>query len=193
MTTARRGADNPPGFFGERELRILAIVPVLLIMPVVAVVAQVLANASLDEQLDYLFPEAASFSAKEGSPPHYKAYGAAESGSEPPLLGLAFWTTELDPLERGYDGPIQVLVGMDTQGYLTRIIVTNHREPYGYFSVELPEYASQFDGKDIRDRFRYGEDIDAISRATVTVTSTSRAIRNSARRAAVAHLEPPDR
>ncbi len=162
-------------------------------MPVVAVVAQVMANASLEEQLGYLFPEAVSFSAKEGSPPHYKAYGEAEPGSEPPLLGLAFWTTELDPLERGYDGPIQVLVGMDTQGYLTRIIVTNHREPYGYFSVELPEFADQFDGKDIRDRFRYGEDVDAISRATVTVTSTSRAIRNSARRAAVAHLEPPDR
>jgi NosR/NirI family nitrous oxide reductase transcriptional regulator len=150
-----------------------------------------MADAELDEQLRYLFPEAASFSAKEGSPPHYKAFGPAADGGEPELLGLAFWTTELDPLERGYDGPIQMLVGMDTRGILTRIIVTNHREPYGYFSVELPEFATQFEGKDIRDRFRVGEDIDAISRATITVTSAGRAIRNSARRAATAQLTPP--
>jgi len=153
--------------------------------------AQPMADAAFDEQLRYLFPEAASFSPKEGSPPHYKAYGPSKEGGEPELLGLAFWTTELDPLERGYDGPIQMLVGMDTRGILTRIIVTNHREPYGYFSVELPEFAAQFEGKDIRDRFRYGEDIDAISRATISVTSASRAIRNSARRAATAHLTPP--
>jgi NosR/NirI family nitrous oxide reductase transcriptional regulator len=154
--------------------------------------AQPMSDAEFEEQLAYLFPEAATFTEKQGSPPHYKAYGPAVDGEQPELLGLVFWTTELDPLERGYDGPIQMLVGMDTRGILTRIIVTNHREPYGYFSVELPEFAEQFDGKDIRDRFRYGEDIDAISRATITITSASRAVRNSGRRAARAHLTPPE-
>jgi len=160
-------------------------------LPVALAIAQSMAVASLEEQLRHLFPEAASFSDKEGSPPVYRAYAPAVSGQEPKLLGLAFWTTELDPLERGYDGPIQMLVGMNTAGQLTRVIVTDHREPYGYFSVELPEFVDQFEDKDIRDRFRYGEDVDAISRATVTVTSASRAIRNSARRAATAHLAPP--
>ena len=154
--------------------------------------AQPMSDAALDEQMRYLFPEAESFSEKQGTPPHYKAYGPAAEGEEPELLGLVFWTTEIDPLERGYDGPIQMLVGLDTRGILTRIIVTEHREPYGYFSVELPQFAEQFEGKDIRDRFRYGEDIDAISRATITVTSASRAVRNSARRAARAHLTPPE-
>jgi len=172
-------------------LRYLAGIIVLLTLPVAVAVGQLMANAELEEQLAYLFPEAGSFSAKEGSPAVYKAYGKAEPGHEPPLLGIAFWTTELEPLERGYDGPIKMLVGLDTRGELTRIIVTDHREPYGYFSVETPEFAEQFEGKSIRDRFRYGEDIDAISRATITVTSASRAIRNSARRAAIAHLAPP--
>lgn len=160
-------------------------------MPALVAHGQPMADASFQEQLHYLFPDAAGFSEKQGTPPHYKAFAEAEPGEEPELLGLAFWTTELDPLERGYDGPIQMLVGMDTRGVLTRIVVTDHREPYGYFSVELPEFAAQFEGKNIRDRFRYGEDIDAISRATVTVTSASRAVRNSARRAATAHLAPP--
>lgn len=169
----------------------LALVLAIAALPVALAIAQSMAEASLDEQLRHLFPEAASFSEKEGSPPVYRAYGPAASGQEPELVGLAFWTTELDPLERGYDGPIQVLVGMNTAGQLTRVIVTDHREPYGYFSVELPEFVDQFIAKDIRDRFRYGDDVDAISRATVTVTSASRAIRNSARRAATAHLAPP--
>lgn len=143
----------------------------------------------LRAQLESLFPAAASFSAKEGNPPHFKAYAA---GEEPVLLGLAFWTTELEPLERAYDGPIKMLVGMDTAGELTGIVVTEHREPYGYFSVDLPEFAEQFQGKSVRDRFRVGDDIDAITRATVTVTSASRAVRNSARRVARAYLTPPE-
>jgi NosR/NirI family nitrous oxide reductase transcriptional regulator len=143
-------------------------------------------------QLKELFPGAASFTAKSGNPPHYKAFGPATSGQDAELIGLAWWTTELEPLERGYDGPIKMLVGMDTQGVLTSIIVTEHREPYGYFSVDLPEFAAQFERKNIRDRFRYGEDIDAISRATITVTSASRAVRNSSRKIARAYLAPPE-
>ena len=142
----------------------------------------------LRAQLESLFPQAESFSPKQGSPPHFKAFGP---GGEGELLGLAFWTTELEPLERAYDGPIKILVGMDTDGMLTGIIVVEHREPYGYFSIDLPEFPTQFDGKSVRDRFRVGEDIDSISRATVTVGSAARAVRNSARRIARAHLTPP--
>jgi transcriptional regulator of nitric oxide reductase len=84
-----------------------------------------------------------------------------------------------------------MLVGLDTDARLTGVIVTEHREPYGYFSVDLPEFARQFEGKDIRDPFRVGEDVDAVSRATITITSSSRAIRNGARRVARALLTPP--
>ena len=96
----------------------------VFVAPILIAGAQPMADATLEEQLKYLFPEAASFSEKEGSPPHYKAYGPAVSGQAPELLGLAFWTTELDPLERGYDGPIKMLVGMDTAGILTGIILS---------------------------------------------------------------------
>jgi transcriptional regulator of nitric oxide reductase len=149
-------------------------------------------EADLRRQLARLFPEAASFSPKGGTPPHVKAFGPAGSGQQAPLLGLAYWTTELEPLERGYDGPIKMLVGMDTKGILRGVIVTEHREPYGDFSVDRPEFAAQFRNKDIRDAFRVGADIDAVSRATITVTSASRAVRNSSRRIARALLTPPE-
>lgn len=145
----------------------------------------------LQTRLNQLFDEASFFSAKEGNPPHFKAY-ADGKGGEPFLLGFAFYTTDLEPLERGYDGPIQVLVGMDMSGVITRIIVVDHNEPYGNFSVDLPEYAVQFLEKSIRERFRVGDDIDAVSTATLTVTSATRAIRNGARRMARQFLDPED-
>jgi NosR/NirI family nitrous oxide reductase transcriptional regulator len=138
----------------------------------------------LHEQLRHVLPQAASFSAREGNPPHFKAYGEALSAGTRTLIGVAFWTTDLQPLERGYDGPIKMLIGMDLTGALTHVLVVDHHEPYGYFSVEAPAFAPQFQGKSVRDGFRVGTDVDAVSRATITMTSATRAIRASARRMA---------
>src|SRR5207247_790369 len=141
-------------------------------------------DAKQQAQLKWLFPAATAFSPKGGDPPHFKAFFVDPKAGAQTLLGLAFWTTELDPLERGYDGPIKILVGMDPTGRLTGVIVTDHHEPYGDFSVDRPEFAAQFRGKNVRDPFKVGMDIDAVSRATISITSASRAIRNSARKAA---------
>ena len=159
----------------------------------VLVVEEQTSDTQLQAHLEHLFPAATSFSPKAGKPPHFKAYrDDAGDGGAPTLVGFAFYTTELEPLERGYDGPIRVLVGMDTGGVLTSIVVIDHNEPYGYFSIEPPEFAAQFVRKSIRDRFRVGDDIDAISTATLTVTSTTRAVRNGARRIARQFLNPED-
>jgi NosR/NirI family nitrous oxide reductase transcriptional regulator len=146
-------------------------------------------DARLQARLKQLFPAATAFSPKAGDPPHYKAFSGPANAQA--LLGYAFWTTELVPLERGYDGPIVILVGMDTKGLLAGVVVTDHHEPYGSFSVEPPEFAAQFKGKDIRDAFKVGGDIDAVSRASITMTSATRAIKNSARRMARQFLTAP--
>lgn len=150
-------------------------------------------EAALDRRLRTLFPAAVSFSAKEGAPPHFTAFAAGPSGGAPSIAGYAFLTTDLEPLETGYDGPIQMLVGITPRAVLTGVVVVAHREPYGYFSVEPPAFAAQFAGKDIREPFKVGEDVEAISRATITINSATRAIRNSARRFARQMLTPPPR
>ncbi len=143
-------------------------------------------DARLQAQLRQLFPQAATFSAKGGEPPHFKALDGRQA-----VTGYAFWTTELEPLERGYDGPIKILVGMDPQGVLAGVVVAEHNEPYGNFSIDLPSFPEQFRGKSIREPFRVGADIHAVSRATMTVASAARAVRNSARRVARQLLTPP--
>ena len=141
--------------------------------------------------VNQLFPAAKGISEKAIDPPHYKIYASDPLADPDAFTGLAFWTTEVEPIERGYDGPIKILVGMDTKGILTGIIVAQHHEPYGDFSIDPPQFAAQFVGKSIRDPFKVGVDIDAVSRATITINSAVRAIRTSARRVAVRVLVPP--
>ena len=135
-----------------------------------------------DAELKQLFPTAAAFSPLEGQPLHFKAY-AADPRTNPAAkpIGFAFWTTDLVPQEHGYHGPIHILVGMDLAATLTGVIVTYDSEPYGYFSVEPPKFAMQFRGKKISDPFRVGGDVDAVSRASISIGSATRAIRDSAR------------
>jgi transcriptional regulator of nitric oxide reductase len=160
-------------------------VGVLLVAGCALVVeAQSPADARLGDQLKRLFASTVVFSPKGGAPPHWKAFPMNAGAKPQNPVGVAFLTTELEPLERGYDGPIKILVGMDMNGILSSVVVLEHHEPYGSWSVMTPEFAAQFKGKNIRDPFRVGGDIDAISRATITVTSATRAVRNSARRIA---------
>jgi transcriptional regulator of nitric oxide reductase len=160
----------------------------LLILPFA--LGQTAFDKVLEPQLKKVFPMATSFSTKQTKPlPHYVAY-TGTPGSQA-VAGYVFWTTELEPLERGYDGPIKILVGMDTKAILTGVLVTEHHEPYGYFSVDPPEFAQQFRGKDIRAPFKVGADVAAVSRASISINSSARAIRNGARRIARALLTPP--
>lgn len=141
--------------------------------------------------LKQLFPKAAAFSPHEGTPLHYKAYGVdPKTNPAAKPIGLVFWTTDLVPNEYAYHGHIHMLVGMDMTGILTGVLVNFNSEPYGYFSVEPAHFAAQFKGKSIRAPFRVGDDVDAVTRATISISSATRAIRDSSRTMARAFLDP---
>jgi len=149
-------------------------------------------NPDPSAELKRLFPAAAAFSALGGQPLHFKAYAVdPKANPSAPPLGIAFWTTDLVPQEHGYHGPIHILVGMDMTGVLSGVVVTYDSEPYGYFSVQPPKFAAQFKGKSVRDPFRVGGDVDAVSGASITIASAARAIRDSSRMVA-RQLLPPE-
>jgi transcriptional regulator of nitric oxide reductase len=132
-----------------------------------------------------------AFSPLEGTPLHFRAYAVdpkVNAGAAP--IGYAFWTTDVVPDERGYHGPIHFLVGLDPQGVLPGVVLDYDSEPYGYFSIMPARFVAQFAGKSVRAPFRLGQDIDAVSRATITMTSAVRAIRDSSRAMARQFLDP---
>jgi transcriptional regulator of nitric oxide reductase len=149
-------------------------------------------NPNPQAELKQLFPNAAAFSPLVGEPLHFKAYAAdPKTNPSAPPIGIAFWTTDLVPEEHGYHGPIHILVGMNLTGVLTGVVVAYDSEPYGYFSVEPPKFAAQFKGKKVTDPFRVGGDVDAVSRASISIGSAARAIRDSSR-AVAAKLLPAE-
>lgn len=152
---------------------------------------RIFTNPKPDAHLKKLFPQAVAFSPLEGTPLHFKAY-AVDPKTKPDAqpIGYAFWTTDLVPQERGYHGAIHFLVGLDLTGIITGVVLDYDSEPYGYFSVQPPAFVAQFKGKSVRAPFRLGEDIDAVSRATITMNSAVRAIRDSTRAMARQFLNP---
>jgi transcriptional regulator of nitric oxide reductase len=157
----------------------------------VTLAAQRILTNPAEPYLKRLFPQAVAFSPFGGTPLHYKAYGVdPKSNPNAPPIGLVFWTTDLVPEEVGYHGPIHILVGLDMTGIITGAFVDYHSEPYGYFSVEPVEFGAQFKGKSVRAPFKVGEDVHAVSRATISITSGTRAIRDSVRTMAKLFLNP---
>jgi hypothetical protein len=144
-----------------------------------------------EPHLKRIFPDAAYITPHQGTPLHWKIYSVdprRDANAQP--VALAFWSTDLVPKEMGYNGPTHMFVAMDMAGTIIETVTDYTSDPYGYFSVEPPAFAAQFKGKSIRAPFRVGEDIHAVSRATMTVSSATRAVRDSARTMAKLFLNP---
>ncbi len=143
------------------------------------------------ESMRRVLPAASSFAPAPGSLPIYAGYG----GPEADLVGYVFFTPDLPPEEIGYSAPIDMLVGMDTEGMVTGLEIVHYIESYksirGDF-IHTEGFPQQFPGKEIGEGFRVGRDIDGISRATITAWAVARGIRNAARRVALEHLPDTD-
>jgi len=169
----------------------LAVAFVVATLSVALAADRIFTNPKPDAHLKKLFPQAAAFSPLQGTPLHFTAYAAdPKANPNAPVLGYAFWTTDLAPTERGYHAAIHFLVGLDLKGVITGVVLDYDSEPYGYFSIQPPEFVAQFKGKSVRAPFRLGEDVDAVSRATITMSSAVRAIRDSSRAMARQFLDP---
>jgi len=70
---------------------------------------------------------------------------------------------------KGYGGPIRMAVGIGKDGEVKGVSVISHNETPGLgANVENEEFLDQFIGKTISDPLEIGEDIQAITGATIT-------------------------
>jgi transcriptional regulator of nitric oxide reductase len=171
------------------KVAVRAIVIALVAVSVPAAAAKI-DRASADDERLYksVFPDADIFSVKGGARPHAKAYKLDPGMGDATVVGFVFRTNEVEPDEWAYASQLEILVGLTTAGKITAVRVIRHYEPYGYFSIDRPEFAGQFEGKSILDAFEVGEDVDDVSRATITVDGAGRVIKKSTRRILQQHL-----
>lgn len=139
--------------------------------------------------IEEVMPGADRFADVTVASPVISAYEVLPDGSEG-LLGYVFLTSDLPPEQYGYSGPIEALVGMSPDGTLTGVRVTDYSESYmrtmGDF-LRTPGFQEQFSGKHIGDPFQLWNDIDGISRVSISVRALSRGVRDAARRVANAY------
>lgn len=170
---------------GGTVARLLAAAVLCILAPAPAFAQQIADDFPFPQSLvEEVLPGATSFEVRDGDPRVIVGY-AADAPDDDALVGYAFLTSDVPPEELGYNGPIEVLVGMDREGTLTGVRVTHYVESYirtrGDF-LRTPGYEAQFTGKSISDPFRAKRDVRVVSRATISVSAMSRGIRASARR-----------
>ncbi|MCA0974373.1 NosR/NirI family protein [Halomonas denitrificans] len=105
------------------------------------------------------------------------------------LLGYAFESAEVAPIPAYSGKPVNLLIAIDPSASLRLAKVLDHSEPImlvGIPGEKLDTFASQHQGASVETRLEVGEDVDAISGATVTVIVVNDTIMRSARQVAAA-------
>lgn len=78
---------------------------------------------------------------------------------------------------KGYGGPIRMAVGIGKDGEVRGISIISHNETPGLgANVENEEFLGQFIGKTISDPLEVGEDIQAITGASITSKAASKEV-----------------
>ncbi|UBR50189.1 regulatory protein NosR [Halomonas sp. FeN2] len=107
--------------------------------------------------------------------------------SDDELRGYAFESEDVAPIPAYSGKPVNVLVGIDLDGQIVQADVLSHSEPImlvGIPESKLNSFADEHESAHVNDRLRVGDNLDAISGATVTVIVVSDTIMRSARQVA---------
>ncbi len=93
----------------------------------------------------------------------------------------------------GYGGPLAIGIRASGEGKIVEILSLQNKETPAFFEkMKKQRFFEQFAGKSVSDDFLLGEDIDAVSGATVSSRGFTIAVRDAMHLAATAHfgLEP---
>lgn len=144
------------------------------------------------EWLHEVLPLAETFGDKQGEPAAWPGYRTNPQSRQRELIGYAFHSADVPPVEPGYSAPIDMLVGVDADFKLTGVKILDYEETYlrikGDFLAQ-PDLLRQFRNKSISDEFQIDQDIDGIAGSTVSVFAIARGARNAARQIAEAYLD----
>ncbi|MDZ7851616.1 MAG: FMN-binding protein [Halomonas sp.] len=102
-------------------------------------------------------------------------------------LGYAFESVDIAPIPAYSGKPVNLLVGIDLDGKIVQADILSHEEPImlvGIPETKLEGFADDHVGAHVNDRMKVGDNLDAISGATVTVIVVSDTIMRAARQVA---------
>jgi len=127
------------------------------------------------ETLQKVFPSADRFETVDKG---YTKYEVAYMGAE--RIGGAFYTEG-----KGYGGPMQVMVGINSGGKVLEVLLLSHKETLGLWTKAADqEFRAQFRGKNgpfILKRDNSAGNLDGVTSATVTCRAIMGAVEEALR------------
>ncbi|HWR96789.1 MAG TPA: FMN-binding protein, partial [Candidatus Methanoperedens sp.] len=130
-------------------------------------------------------PGAASFTEREGTPPRWTALAPGRE-KRPVPAGAVVSSDDFAPGVRGYAGPVPLLVGVAPDGTITGVaLLPNHETPSYAARIDREGFLRQFAGRKAAAPLVLDQDIDGVTRATVTAAAIAEGVRRSARAAAL--------
>ena len=161
----QRGTEKPR----SRALCLLAALLIVVANGLTPASANTLTKFLQDTTAEEILPGAERFGAIEGNPPFAQVFKGGEAA------GFVFLNTDLVGTI-GYSGkPIQILIGLDTDGTITGVKLVKHSEPIvlvGIPEKRVVDFMSGYVGLNVRAlaiEERDSRTVDIISGATVTV------------------------
>ena len=91
---------------------------------------------------------------------------------------ISFNTKDIAPEVKGIGGHIEMMVELDGDGKIKEVTILDHNEAPEYTAgITGPDFLVQFKGKGVDDAFIVGEDIDAITGATISSKAVSETLK----------------
>lgn len=129
-------------------------------------------NSADEEAVKKIFPAMQTVKVEAGisEGQEFKVYRVFAEGK---IIG---WAVKLD--EMGKIKPITFLVGIDAQGKVAGVHVLEYRDIFGT-EIKRRSFLRQFQGKSLRDKISVGQDIDAVTSATISSEAAASAVRKA--------------
>ena len=143
------------------------------------------------QQTQVIFPEATDVSLLSDKQKIWTVYQATQP------IGYAFYSIDFAPITAFSGKPVNLLIGLTPDGKLKDVHVVHHQEPiflHGLGEPPLMQFLSQYRGVSLKDKIRLGghtpgaQNIDGITKATVSVVAMHDTIISSAMEVARATL-----
>ena len=164
-----------------KALKILSVIALLLI--IIPATYQLSENLSKEKlpaiksfsdltQYQKFWPQAKSYQ-KDNSQAYTEIFKDIKKQK---LLGYAFLSLDVAPYDIGYGGPIKFLTAVDSTGKIIKLELINHNETPELIK-DIDSFITQFIGKTFKNEFKLGNDIDGITRATITSKAITTTVR----------------
>ncbi|KAA3648436.1 MAG: FMN-binding protein [Chloroflexi bacterium] len=160
----------------QRIDRILGVVAITTVV-IAWIVGASRAKADLWPAIEAVFPEADHITHSDHEGDLYMAWA---DGDEEHLIGYVALGEA-----NGYGGPLTMAVGVDANGEIISLSIAQEKEtPSWSTRIRNSDFVSSLLGKSYDEAFKVGEDVDAITGATVSSKGIAEAVLNGGQIAA---------